>query len=175
MYYHSLLHLHFALCICVWVYVCFVCIYVCIPWVAGIHRGNQILWDWIYSQLWATMWMLGIESGASERVLFSQHSQPHPNLDKAMTLEWVKPVVLPWEENINFADQFFSSIKMVCKSFLSCVCEYFACVYLCAHVCLMPMEFGIGCWVWVIDRGGLLYGSQIFSSQQGLLTVEPSL
>lgn len=121
---------HFTLCICVWVYVCFVCIYVYIPWVAGIHRGNQILWDWIYSQLWATMWMLGIESGASERLLFLQHSHPCPNLDKAVTLEWVKLVVLPWEENINFADQFFSSIKMVCKSFCHVYVSILpACIY----------------------------------------------
>ena len=38
--------------------------------------GCQIPWNWSYRQLWAAMWMLGIEPGSSDRAVFALNREP---------------------------------------------------------------------------------------------------
>ena len=45
-----------------YVYGCFACMYVRLCLVHGeAWRGHQVPWNWSYRQLWAAMWVLGIE------------------------------------------------------------------------------------------------------------------
>lgn len=91
MYYHSLLHLSFYfMYMCM--NVCVFCLRICLYTVGGWYplkpeEGIRFPEIGFIANCELPCGCWGIESGVSERVLFLQHSHPHPNLDKAVTLE----------------------------------------------------------------------------------------
>lgn len=68
----------------VYVYECMGLLSACMPtlcvWLVSREawRGHQIPWDWSYRQLWAIVWMLGIECGSSKKSDCSLSPAPPP-------------------------------------------------------------------------------------------------
>lgn len=71
-----------------------------------VRRGHWIPWDFNYRQVWAAMWLLGIEPGSSERVA-------------SVLISWATSPVLGVVFNIHiiFVKSFVTRLSINSKSF----------------------------------------------------------
>jgi hypothetical protein len=81
-------------------YECFACMYVCAPCVClvptEVRRRCQILWNWSYKRLWATVWVLGIELGFFVRVASALNCwTTSPAQETQIMSEWVSVACKP--------------------------------------------------------------------------------